>query len=491
MSESHEPQQQQQRTSTFKIKQSPNKYASMNYPNFAPKYIAFDGVEGIGKTTAIESFAKHLRDDLKLSVFVTKEPGIQSSKASMALRNLMLNNDFANEITPLAREYISQAIRSMNLEKTVSEAIESGKYDVILQDRSLLSGLAYGDACGNPKEFLLSLKEATTSEFLSIYKDRYPQVYSKIYLFVCENEQDVSTFLSRAQKAKKEFQAGDYIESQGVDFMKKVSHKMVEYSTLFPVKNISVAIDESKDDVLTKLKQDFNKETLKQWFVSIDTEKLGPKYNQPLKAIGVFVGDNVGNMISYEGFYFKDVTSQDLKGLAFQGPVLVTEPDPACMKQFWSKFPHVLERIESKAKPLRSEMERFANFYEDLLKEAEKQQANVTLLCDNPGFDEGAINHHLLIFKLRNGYDLKSGSNYDENGGKDRAYYCSADPLPDVFNSDFRKRMKQVALSRMCFELSNELQHIDEFKEVHMPIRDAAENYYLFLCTRDAVRNLN
>jgi len=209
---------------------------------FPAKYLVFEGCEGVGKTTQTKKLAEYLRKK-GYSVLETKEPGTPLSPLTMQLRGIMLDAQYENEMTSTARELISQAIRSIHLEQIIKPALN--KYDFIIQDRGILSGLAYGDACGNSIEWLQDLAECVSEP---ITLDPYSLYDAVIYL-----SGDVSNGLTKAKNAKQEFETGDAIEAKGSDFMHTVSLQMVKYASWFNTKTINVDgrnIDEVFDEII-------------------------------------------------------------------------------------------------------------------------------------------------------------------------------------------------------------------------------------------------
>ncbi len=99
------------------------------------RYICFEGLEGTGKTTQCALLAEYLRSK-GLRVLLTKEPGTPLAPITMDLRGLMLDKQYDEQLTPLARELISQSIRSIHMEKIIYPAIQV--HDYIIQDRGLL-----------------------------------------------------------------------------------------------------------------------------------------------------------------------------------------------------------------------------------------------------------------------------------------------------------------------------------------------------------------
>lgn len=209
------------------------------------RYICLEGTEGVGKTTQTKKLVQYLQNK-GYSVLETKEPGTPLSPLTMELRRLMLDKQFDDEMTPAARELISQATRSVHLEQVIAPALN--KYDFIVQDRGILSGLAYGAACGNSTEWLQDLAE-TVAEPLTM--NPYGLYSDVLYL-----TGDISKGLQNALNSKQEFEAGDAIESKGDAFLHRVSQNMYEFSPWFNTKEINVDgknIDEVFTEMLTVL----------------------------------------------------------------------------------------------------------------------------------------------------------------------------------------------------------------------------------------------
>jgi dTMP kinase len=194
------------------------------------KYICFEGTEGVGKTTQTQKLVDHLRSK-GFKVLQTKEPGTPHSPLTMQLRGIMLDKQYDDQLSTPARELISQAIRSIHLEKVIVPAMT--QYDYIIQDRGILSGLAYGTACGNGIEDLTFLSSYVTDPARHALVD---SVYdSIIYL-----RGDTSAGLKKALQAKQEFAAGDAMESRGNSFLQEASANMDQLSKAFNTRVVNV-----------------------------------------------------------------------------------------------------------------------------------------------------------------------------------------------------------------------------------------------------------
>jgi dTMP kinase len=210
------------------------------------RYICFEGTEGVGKTTQTQKLVDHLRAK-GYSVLQTKEPGTSHAPLTLQLRAIMLDKQYDDALTAPARELISQAIRSIHMEKVVLPAV--AEYDFIIQDRGVLSGLAYGSACGNETETLIGLAEYVTQSARSILNDGlYDDI---IYL-----KGDTSAGLKKALQTKQEFAQGDAMEARGNSFMEQCSRNMDDFSQAFNTTVINVdgkGIDEVFAEILRTL----------------------------------------------------------------------------------------------------------------------------------------------------------------------------------------------------------------------------------------------
>ena len=96
------------------------------------RYIAFEGVEGCGKSTHVKRLATHL------DALVTREPG--GTVIGTTLREIMANT--ANtHLSPRAEALLMAADRAQHLHELVVPTLESGRH--VVSDRSVYSSLAY------------------------------------------------------------------------------------------------------------------------------------------------------------------------------------------------------------------------------------------------------------------------------------------------------------------------------------------------------------
>ena len=96
------------------------------------RYVAFEGVEGCGKSTHVTRLATHL------GAVITPEPG--GTPIGATLRAIMA--DPANtHLSPRAEALMMAADRAQHLREVVLPALDSGRH--VVSDRSVYSSLAY------------------------------------------------------------------------------------------------------------------------------------------------------------------------------------------------------------------------------------------------------------------------------------------------------------------------------------------------------------
>lgn len=203
-------------------------------------HICFEGTEGCFKTTNAKALSDYLRAEGN-TVLETKEPGSAHLPLTMSLRAIMLDSKYEKEMTRQAREFISQAIRSIHVTHLLRPAMT--EYDFIVQDRGMLSGIAYGVACGNSKKEI--------EQLLSFIYDGKVDEYDLIVFLQGDTEAGLKTAVS----SKQEFEGGDAMEAKGLSFMKEVEAYF--YQLLKTRKNVVVVnvVNKSREDILSEIIQ--------------------------------------------------------------------------------------------------------------------------------------------------------------------------------------------------------------------------------------------
>lgn len=221
------------------------------------KYICIEGIDGTGKSTQIQLLKSYLISN-GFNVIETKEPGTSRVPLTLELRKISLDSDNSSLIKGFAREFIFQSIRAIHLNHDVYPLLNS--VDFIIQDRGILSGLAYGMGYGMDLKTLVNLNNISTTETGKSYGiNSIYDVYDHIIFF---KTTQAELFLKNAKNAKQEFENGDGIEAEGVDYMNSVLVNFNEVMKLFPNKIIEINVEQSSG--VLKSKESILEEVLKK-----------------------------------------------------------------------------------------------------------------------------------------------------------------------------------------------------------------------------------
>lgn len=107
--------------------------------SLAGRYIAIDGMDGVGKGTQLQYLADYLVNKLKLDVLRIREPG--STLVGEQLRNLLLHLQYDKPLAPQAQALLFMAARSQMAFELIAPARQRGQF--ILADRCVASTWAY------------------------------------------------------------------------------------------------------------------------------------------------------------------------------------------------------------------------------------------------------------------------------------------------------------------------------------------------------------
>ena len=169
------------------------------------KFIVFEGIDGCGKTTQINEIFKWLPTSNLISndssIVKTREPG--GSLLGAKLRELILSNNKDNVPTNLTELLLYAADRTEHVAKIINPALKKG--DWVLSDRFSGSTLAYqGYGRNIDKEIIKQLE-----------------------IIACQGQKPDITFLLdisiEESLARRKNQIPDRIESEGVNFLRKVN----------------------------------------------------------------------------------------------------------------------------------------------------------------------------------------------------------------------------------------------------------------------------
>ena len=170
------------------------------------KFIVLEGIDGRGKTTQINELYKWLPEsgliNKNRTLIKTREPG--GSLLGREIRDMILNNDKANPPSNLTELLLYYADRAEHISKIILPALQNGNW--IISDRFSGSTLAYQ----------------------GYGRDIDVDIIKKLENIVCPNIKPDITFLLQISPEesikRRQNKVADRIESEGLEFLKKVSH---------------------------------------------------------------------------------------------------------------------------------------------------------------------------------------------------------------------------------------------------------------------------
>lgn len=140
------------------------------------KFIVIEGLEGAGKTTAINVVAKILNQHNINDLQFTREPG--GTPIAEALRNIIKNGLDNEPLTDKAELLMLYAARIQLIDNIIKPALKAGKW--VIGDRHDLSTQAYqGGGRRLDTTFITILKQQVLGDFkpdLTLYLDIDPEI---------------------------------------------------------------------------------------------------------------------------------------------------------------------------------------------------------------------------------------------------------------------------------------------------------------------------
>jgi len=169
------------------------------------KFIVFEGIDGCGKTTQIKAICNWLPKSNLVSnnslIVKTREPG--GSILGEKLRELILSNDKDNSPSSLTELLLYAADRAEHITKKISPALKKG--DWVLSDR--FSG--------------------STRVYQGYGRNIDKEIIKQLEIIACQGEKPDITFLldisPEESIARRKNKLPDRIESEGINFLRKVS----------------------------------------------------------------------------------------------------------------------------------------------------------------------------------------------------------------------------------------------------------------------------
>jgi dTMP kinase len=154
-------------------------------PRQRGKFITFEGLDGVGKSTQLENLAGWLRER-GLDVIATREPG--GTALGQNLRSVLLSSRTAG-LSPLAEVALMFADRAQHIDEQILPALQRGQW--VLCDRFTDSSEAY-QGCG---------RQLGTEAVLTLHKVLCHDLKPDLTLLMTA---DLDHNLSRARKRNRE-----------------------------------------------------------------------------------------------------------------------------------------------------------------------------------------------------------------------------------------------------------------------------------------------
>ena len=169
------------------------------------KFIVIEGIDGCGKTTQIEAIYNWLPSsgimDKKSKIIKTREPG--GTKFGEKIREILLDNNKNNSPADLTELLLYAADRAEHISKIISPELKKNNW--VICDRFAGSTLAYQGYGRNLDKTIIKQLE----------------------LIVCQAEEPDITFLldisPEESISRRKDQIPDRIESEGINFLKRVN----------------------------------------------------------------------------------------------------------------------------------------------------------------------------------------------------------------------------------------------------------------------------
>lgn len=194
------------------------------------KFISIEGIEGVGKSTAIELLCQRLQA-AHIEYVLTREPG--GTSLGEQIRELLLENR-DEPMMPLTEALLFYAGREQNITQIIEPALAAGKF--VISDRFTDSSLAYqGGGRGVPEAYLQALTQW-------VQRDMAPDVTLLL-------DAPVEVGLARIADRKK-----DRIEDEQAAFFERIRATYLKLAQAEPNRYRIIQANQSLD----KVKQDIS-----------------------------------------------------------------------------------------------------------------------------------------------------------------------------------------------------------------------------------------
>jgi len=212
-------------------------------------FVTFEGIEGSSKTTQAGLLSKWL-DAQGVGHLLTKEPGTVLSKECQQIRQLLLSPE--NDIAPSAELLLYLADRAQHVSNCIRPALKQGKW--VISDRYSWSTYVYqGFGRGMASE----------PKIERLFRDMLNFAAGELWpdlTFIMDLP--VSIGLKRAKSSNIEFEGGDRMEREAVEFHETLRKGFLEVARRNPdncvVLDATKSIEELHEEVVKVLRKRTN-----------------------------------------------------------------------------------------------------------------------------------------------------------------------------------------------------------------------------------------
>ena len=201
------------------------------------KFISFEGIDGVGKTTQINLFLKKL-EKLNFKHHLFREPG--GTKLSEGIREILLDNN--NDISNLTESLLFLTARSDLVNKKIRpKVLENDSF--VICDRFFDSTLAYQSyGRGIDKEFIQQITDQILQNIIP----------STTFLLDCDINISVKRLGSK-----------DRMESSGIEFLRNVKDGFLELALLDKNRYVTIDANKSISDIEKSIWDNFERRYMK------------------------------------------------------------------------------------------------------------------------------------------------------------------------------------------------------------------------------------
>jgi dTMP kinase len=201
-------------------------------------FLTFEGIEGSSKTTQAKLLSSWLNNN-GINHLLTKEPGTVLSKECQQIRKLLLSPE--NDLSPRAELMLYLADRAQHVDNCIRPALDAGKW--VVSDRYSWSTYVY-------QGYGRGLIDELSTFFRGMLDYAAGELWPDLtFIMDCP----VEVGLSRAKSSNVEFEGGDRMERETLDFHQKLRHGFLEvaknYSHKCVILDATKSIEELHDEV--------------------------------------------------------------------------------------------------------------------------------------------------------------------------------------------------------------------------------------------------